>query len=274
MARILDCHIHCSESKDDILIHYARINRLKYTLSELLQMMNENDVVNGLLLSPPLKTGRVLPNEQVIKLCEKSHDKLFPIITVEPSKSSVDHCVKLAKKNKGYVKGFKILLGYFSKYPYDLVYSKVYDYAEQQDLPVLFHTGDTATSTASLAHADPMGLDILANKRQEMKIIACHFGNPWLRETAEVLYKHQNVYADISGLFTIGAKYSNQYLEALSRALVESIYFIGNADKIIFGTDYPVERHPDAINFVQKLKINASDIEDIFSNNARRVFDI
>lgn len=271
---IIDCHIHCSESKEDALIPYAKMNGLNYNLSELLAMMEENNVVSGLLLSPPQNNGSPVPNREIHRLCMKSKDRLFPIVTVKPLGSEVSKCLELARANQGYVKGFKILLGYFANYPYDQVYSRIYTYAESHNLPVMFHTGDTASSTASLVHAKPMGLDVLANERQELKIVVCHFGNPWLHDTAEILYKHPNVFADISGLFTVGAKYSRRYLNCLARALSEAIYFVGTAEKVIFGTDYPIERYSDAIKFTKSLKLTRDDIRKIFSANAKKVFDI
>jgi predicted TIM-barrel fold metal-dependent hydrolase len=272
--KIIDCHIHCSENNQDALMKFAKENGLKYNLSELLSMMDANDVVTGLLLSPPLTSGRPLPNTEVLKLCKKSKGKLFPIITVEPELKEVEKSLEVAKQNKGYVKGFKILLGYFSNYPYDKVYSRIYDYAESEGLPVMFHTGDTASSNASLEHARPLNLDVLANKRENLKILACHFGNPWFHETAELLYKHPNVFADISGLFATGAVYSAQYLAYLCRAISEAIYFVGNSDKIVFGTDYPVERYRDAIGFTKRLRLRQEDIRNIFSQNAKKVFEI
>jgi predicted TIM-barrel fold metal-dependent hydrolase len=272
--KIIDCHIHCSESNQDALVGFARANGLKYNLGELLTMMEDYNVSSGLLLSPPKTNGKPVPNKEILRLCRKSKGKLFPIVTVEPSSSAVSECLELAKKNKGYTKGFKILLGYFPVYPAHKVYSRIYDYAESTDLPVMFHTGDTASKTASLEHANPLSLDVLANKRQSLKIVACHFGNPWFHETAELLYKHPNVYADISGLFSVGAKYSNQYLKYLARAVSEAIYFVGSAEKIIFGTDYPVERYSDAIKFTKSLQLELDDIGKIFSENAKKVFQL
>jgi uncharacterized protein len=272
--KIIDCHIHCSESKQDALSSFAKANGLKYNLSELLSMMERNDVVSGLLLSPPQTNGRPLPNIEISKLCKKSKGRLFPIITVEPSSDQVEKCLKFAKESKGYAKGFKILLGYFPIYPYDKIYSRIYDYAEPYNLPVMFHTGDTASATGSLEHARPLNLDVLANERQDLKIIACHFGNPWFHETAELLYKHRNVFADISGLFAMGARYSSQYLSYLARAVSEAIYFAGNAEKVLFGTDYPVEKYSDAIKFTKRLRLREDDIRKIFSENAKKVFDL
>jgi predicted TIM-barrel fold metal-dependent hydrolase len=270
---IVDCHIHCSESGKDALTSYARENGLKYNLGELVSLMEENGVNCGLLLSPPQKNGKPIPNAEILKLCRRSKDKLFPIVTVEPTGNEVEECLKFARQNKDSVKGFKILLGYFPVYATHKVYARIYDYAERENLPVMFHTGDTASRTASLEHARPLSLDPLANKREDLKIVVCHFGNPWFHEAAELLYKHPNVYADISGLFVTGAKYSQHYLKYLSRTVSEAIYFVGSADKILFGTDYPIERYSDAIMFAKSLKLDNLDTQKILSQNARKVFD-
>jgi predicted TIM-barrel fold metal-dependent hydrolase len=274
MSKIIDCHIHCSESKEDALVSYAIANGLKYNLAELFEAMDQSDVEHGLLLSPPMKNGKPLDNKKIVNMCKKSKDRLFPIITVEPSRKQVERSIEVAKTQKSYVKGFKILLGYFPLYPYDKIYKKIYDYAERENLPVMFHTGDTATSAGSLEHAKPLAIDILANERPDLKIVICHFGNPWLQDTGEIMYKHSNVYSDISGLFVTGAKYSRDYMKYLIKAVSDVIYFVGRADKVLFGTDYPIERYTDAINFARSLKLDIIDIDNILSRNAKRVFDV
>ena len=52
----------------------------------------------------------------------------------------------------------------------------------------------------------------------------------------------------------------------------QAMYFAGGADKVIFGSDYPVTHPLAAISLVEKLEIDARDREKIFSENARRVF--
>jgi uncharacterized protein len=274
MKKIFDCHIHCSDRSDDILIPYAKMSGVKYNLAELLSLMDKNDIFGGLLLSPPLSNGKPLPNPEVISLCNKSKGKLFPVLTVEPTKSSVRAATDLAKKNSGYVRAFKILLGYYDVYPDDEVFSKLYDRAEESGLPVMFHTGDTATPDGSLKHSHPLNIDALANVRPELKIVVCHFGNPWLHDTAELLYKHQNVYADISGMFAGGSKYSEKYLRFLSRSLSEAIYFVGSAEKILFGSDYPVENFADALRLAKSLDVDSDQIDKILAENARQIFSL
>src|SRR5579884_1811317 len=124
MNKIIDSHIHCSDSSgDDLLIPYAEINHLKYNL-------------RGFLLSPPIRGNVPLPNEKIIEQCERSEGKLCPILTVEPSRNAVSDAITLAKAYKSEVRGFKIRLGYVECFASDEVFDPLYDFAESENLPV------------------------------------------------------------------------------------------------------------------------------------------
>lgn len=271
MVSVVDAHIHLSENAQDELIPYAEANRLDYDMGELLRLMQENEIERGLLLSPPLKGGVPLPNEKVLELSRRSNGVLSPIFTVEPAAEDVERAVALAQTNKE-VRGFKIRLGYLRVFADDQVYDPLYAYAESQSLPVMFHTGDTATSTGSLEHSHPLTLDRLANGRPGLRVVICHFGNPWIQDVAELIYKHPNVYADISGLAVGGSKYTEGYVDFLAEQLTHAIYYAGGAGKVIFGTDYPVSTPAVALGLVRKLRVDDADRDAILAGNARRLF--
>jgi len=271
MQGIIDAHVHLSEHRQDELIPYATLNGLEYDMAELLRLMDDNGIIGGLLLSPPLKGGTPLPNERILELCMKSNARLSPIFTVEPFPDDVRRALDLARRNRE-VKGFKIRLGYLKVFADDPVYDPLYAFAEAEDLPVMFHTGDTATRNGSLEHAHPLTLDRLANVHPGMKVVVCHFGNPWTQDVAELVYKHPYVYADISGLVVGGSKYLEGYLDSLADQLSRAIFYAGGAEKVIFGTDYPVSTPALGLALVERLKVDAVDREAILSRNARKVF--
>jgi len=272
LQEIIDAHVHLSEREDDALIRFSRMNGLRYTLDELLDTMKRCGIARGLLLSPPLQGNVALPNDKVIALCARSGGMLAPVVTVEPTGKDVKAAVNLAKENKKEVKAFKIRMGYVNASAESPVFNGLYDYAESEGLPVLFHTGDTAFSTGDLSRSHPLTLDGLANKREGLTIILCHFGNPWFEDVAELIYKHPNVYADISGLITGSKGYAEKYVEWLAKKISEAIYFAGGAGKIIFGTDYPVTKHVEALDLVRRLDVEEGDKEKILWSNAERVF--
>jgi predicted TIM-barrel fold metal-dependent hydrolase len=262
-----------SERREDALNRFARKNGLRYTLGELLGTMRRYKIVLGLLLSPPLQGGVPLPNEEVIRLCRRSKGMLAPVITVEPTARQVRAALRLAEENRKEIKAFKVRLGYVKASAETPVFDRLYDYAESEGLPVLFHTGDTAFSTGDLTRSHPLTLDGLANKREELAIILCHFGNPWFEDVAELIYKHPNVYADISGLTTGGA-YAEKYAEWLVKKISEAVYFAAGAEKIIFGTDYPITKHSETLALVRRLEVDERDKEKILWRNAERVFGL
>ncbi len=276
MRRIFDAHLHCSEDPNDPLIHFARMNGLSYTLEELLRLMAENGVYSGLLLSAPLKDWSPISSKKILELCNRSRGTLKPTFTVEPSKEKVAQEIELAKKHRDELKGFKIRLGYNQVYAYDKIYDPLYDYAESIELPVLFHTGDTASTSGSLMHSHPLTIDRLANERPALKIVICHFGNPWFDDVGELIYKHPNVHADISGLAagSGGTRFSEGYLDFLGRRLSEAASFAGGVDKFIFGTDYPIETYATAMKLVGKLKLEGIDEEKLLHLNAEKLFKI
>jgi uncharacterized protein len=274
VQKIIDSHVHLSERKDDALRRFASMNGIAYTLDDLVGSMKKHQVEHGLLLSPPMNDGAPLANEEIIKLCRRSEGLLSPVVTVEPSKKAVAAAIKLADENNKEVKAFKVRLGYVDAAADDPVFSGVYDYAEKMGIPVLFHTGDTATDDGDLMRSNPMNLDRLANKRAELKIVLCHFGNPWFEEVAELIYKHQNVFADMSGLTTGGGLYPQKFAGVLARKLSEAVYFAGGADKILFGTDYPVTKLSDALDLVEGMEIDEAEKRNILRDNAKRVFDL
>src|SRR2546430_12482968 len=219
---------------------------LRSCLDELLGTMDSYGTVGGMLLSPPLQGAASLPNEKIITLCTRSGGLLAPVVTVEPTAKDVKAAVKLAEENKREVKAFKVRLGYVKASAESSVFKGLYDYAESEGLPVLFHTGDTAFSTGDLARSHPLTLDGLANKREGLSLILCHFGNPWFEDVAELIYKHPNVYADISGLITGSKGYAEKYAEWLAKKISEAIYPPRVAEKRNFATEYPTTEQSEA----------------------------
>ena len=93
-------------------------------------------------------------------------------------------------------------------------------------------------------------------------------------DTAELLYKHPNVYADISGMVVGGGSYTKEYIRMISRRIREAVYYAGGAEKFLFGTDYPVETYEDGLSLVSALEITQADKEKILWRNASRLFSI
>jgi predicted TIM-barrel fold metal-dependent hydrolase len=73
-------------------------------------------------------------------------------------------------------------------------------------------------------------------------------------------------------LITPSDAYADKFVEWLAKKISEAIYYAGGAQKVIFGTDYPVTTHSETLGLVRKLEVEESDKEKILWSNAERVF--
>jgi hypothetical protein len=167
--------------------------------------------------------------------------------------------------------GIKLYPGYEPFYPHDKRYRKVYDLCEQFDIPVMLHTGDVMTSGV-LEYATPLHVDRLASSRPELKIIMCHMGNPWQLDAAAVTFKNENVYADTAGLFY--KKLGEHAKLFLHRKIEEFVHWNEKAEKLVFGSDWPITSVKDTIALINSLHFSKKEKHKIFCGNAKKLFGL
>jgi predicted TIM-barrel fold metal-dependent hydrolase len=98
-------------------------------------------------------------------------------------------------------------------------------------------------------------------------------GDPWVRETAEILRKNPNVYTDISGLL-VGDKL---YFEGMGREPLilnefrHALVYAARWDNILFGTDWPLVPMDAYCEFVARL-IPEKYLENVLGKNALNIF--
>lgn len=172
-----------------------------------------------------------------------------------------------------YTVGIKIYLGYYPFYAFDDVYAPVYDLAASFDLPVVFHTGDTFSPRGLLKYAHPLTIDEVAVKHPRNRFVMAHFGDPWMLDAAEVVYKNPNVFADLSGLMVGDARELKRirstphFFDHFKHALA----FCDRPDKLMFGTDWPLTPIAPYMDFIDH-HVPAAARNDIFGDTALHVF--
>ena len=173
----------------------------------------------------------------------------------------------------GTLRGLKIYLGYFPFPPHAPVYSAFYRLAEEYNVPVIFHAGDTESSDKKLNYAHPLGIDEIAADYRGVNFLIAHLGNPWLMDAAEVVTKNENVYADLSGCVAGVDDYASVNSYQLPR-LQEAVKWIGNSSRLLYGSDWPLTPMKNYIEFVRTLFPDHDDQEKVFYKNAIKLFAI
>ena len=144
----------------------------------------------------------------------------------------------------------KAYLGYLHFGPEDPKYLPYYKIAAKYHLPVIFHTGDNWSTTAKLKYAHPLRVDEVAVDHPDVRFVLAHFGNPWLFDAAEVIFKNTNVWADLSGLFVgsnqeindllDGAKARDSAAGQVFSELNRAIAYVCDYKRFLYGSDWPL----------------------------------
>ncbi len=212
--------------------------------------------------------------EKLLDTVRGHNTSLYPIGSVSPlsqKKPSLEQVEVWLKT--GQIHGLKFYTGYEYFYPADLIVRPYLELLATHGKPAVFHSGDTYRNikNAKLKYAHPLMIDDLAAEMPSLKIIIAHLGYPWIIDAAEVCFKNENVYADLSG-FVYGL-----FKEAdrrVFRGLVKQfIQYAGGTEKLLFGTDWPVSDQKSYVGVVKSI-FSQKEKEKIFSKNAIKVFSI
>jgi predicted TIM-barrel fold metal-dependent hydrolase len=156
-------------------------------------------------------------------------DTLVGFMSVDPTQDGWQRDMRNGHKELG-LRGIKLLPMYAGFRPDDDLLNPLWKYAQQNQLPVLLHTGTTFISQAELECTLPRHLDRVGIRFPDVKIVMAHLGHPYEGECIAVIRKHANVYADISALHYRPFQFYHSLM------LVQEY---GVWDKLLFGSDYP-----------------------------------
>ena len=123
-----------------------------------------------------------------------------------------------------------------------------------------------------MKYSHPLHVDEIATDFPRMNIVMAHLGNPWTVDGAEVIYKNDNVYADISGFLTDFE--SEAYNQLVITKINQAIAYAG-ADKLLFGSDWPIISIKRYLQFMlSNLKLGNEAKEKFLFKNAKKLFKL
>lgn len=173
----------------------------------------------------------------------------------------------------GLVKGIKLYPGY-DRYPInDPSLEAVFRIAAKHDVPVMIHCGDTFAKEAKVRMAHPLLVDDIAIDFPDVRFVICHLGNPWFLDTAQVLYKNDNVYADVSGLALVDP--GDAYMRFLADGVQRMVAYMGDpGPKLMYGTDWPLADMGMYRELFDRLGLPDEAMDGILWKTAAELFGI
>ena len=261
---VIDAHCHVYPDKIAVKAATATGNfysipmNFDGTVSTLLKEGEKAGVDKFIIQSVATTPGQVRSINEFIRRTVDAHpDKMYGLGTLHPDSADlagdVEHILELG------LKGVKLHpdIQQFKLDDYRCL--KIYELCEKHNLPILAHTGDSRYDFSNPNRLIPI-LDIY----DKLTIIGAHFGgwSMW-EEASYILYENKRLYVDCSSAF-----YS-----LTDEKIVEIIRLYG-ADRVLFGTDYPMWTPEDEVKRLKSLPLTDEEKEKIFSLNAIKVFNL
>jgi uncharacterized protein len=203
-----------------------------------------------------------VPVSAVAELVEQAPDRVRGLYGIDPwTRMDGVRALEDAVRRQGFVGahlhpyGFGLGLDDAAYYPF---YAK----CVELDVPLVVQVGHSAESMPSAA-GRPLLLDNVALYFPELRIVAAHTGWPWVEELIALAWKHRNLFI---GTSAHAPKYWDPAL----------LRFLGSRGmgKVLFGTDYPVLRHAEALAQVEALGLRDEARAWLLRETARKVFKL
>lgn len=188
-------------------------------------------------------SGIHVSNDDVAEFVKDAGPNVVGFLSVDPTEDGATEEVERAALELG-LQGVKLGPPYQAISPVDPRCMRVFAKAESLGLPVLIHQGAVFVSSGRLNDANPLLIDDVALAFPDLKIVIAHMGHPWVHETAIVMRRHPNVFADIAAMI----KRPNMLTQGL---LAAKEY--GVLDKVLFGTDFPFASVEDTISSLRRV---------------------
>jgi uncharacterized protein len=271
----VDVHVHPSRFSRHGAA-FAERNGIEYSPRGLLREMDSAGIGWGVFLCPRLAPTLEDGLANVSEVSALSSGRLLPTGTVDPTRgeAEVARAVELWSRNPTRLSGIKLYPGYL---PFDVTDPRlepVFQWAEQERVPVWVHQGDTADPEGLIRYARPIFLDEVAVRWRSVRFVLCHLGNPWMEEAAELVYKNENVYADTSGLLNPFAERYGAQVDRMRTRLHHAVLAVGDVGKILYGSDWPISSIREGVGLVEGLDLPRADKERILGGNARELLGL
>lgn len=205
-------------------------------------------------------------NDKVLALARESDGRFFPIGSVHPA-DGPEALAELDRIAGAGIKGLKLHPNTQAFDVADPAVAEVVRRAATHHLPVLF-------DAYSPFDADQPGKFIrLAMEVPEAKIILAHAHGPRFADLLvyQILARYpwwrRNVYVDLSATTALLA--NGPFAEQLAWVCRQ----VG-VDRLLFGSDYPLDQPRDAVNAVRSLGWTAEELHAILYANAAALFGL
>ena len=263
MYPIIDCHCHiypvkiAEKATASIGKFYDLPMSYHGTAAEMIEKRRESGITHSVVFSVATKPQQVESINNFIAEEVAALPNLVGLGAVHPEsenqEADIGHIISLGLKG---VKLHPDIQGFDIDDPRCM---KIYEICRERGLLVLIHMGDPRYDYSS-----PDRLVKVLDTFGDLKVIGAHFGGwgVW-KEATEKLSKYQNLTVDCSSSFAF-----------ISPEEAKDIVRKYGAEKVIFGTDYPMWEYKAELERFHALGLTDEEEQMILYKNAAKLFGI
>lgn len=256
-------HVHIG-SDPFVTEEGKQITGKKVTIPNLVIQMDKNKIAKAVILALDIPDHKV-KDEYVYEISKKFSKRFIPCACINPLKYD-DFGVERVKQLKNF-KLIKLMPPYQFFYPDDVRLYPFYKECVRHKKLLIFHTGTTDYAFTKLKYSHPLRIDSIAVDFPKLKILMAHAGDPWFKETADILIKNRNVYADISGII-LGSdptRGKNNLIDFFDKFLA-----LFPEKKLMYGSDWPFARFEDYKDVINNYPFRKSFVNKLCFKNAEK----
>ncbi|MGO5249969.1 amidohydrolase family protein [Atopobiaceae bacterium LCP21S3_F11] len=204
-------------------------------------------------------------NEEVKTLVDMAPEKFIGFASVDPHDPEAPAKLEHAFADLG-LRALALYPARQKFYPMDAELATLYDICEKYNRPVFFSAGMSWEPHTLSKYGRPIEFEELAETRPNLRICIGRFGWPWVEETAMLMVKHSNVYADT------GLLYFDCAQEFFTRLFTQEIpmTWIDRSlrHQVMFGSGQPRFEQIRMAHALDNLGLRESTLELIKGQNA------
>ena len=261
---VIDVHAHVYPEKialraaESIGAFYGVPMRHPGSVPVLLQCMERGGIGRSLIHSVALQPARVTTVNDFISGQVREHpDRLTGYATLHPDMTENEAADELARALALGLRGVKLHNDMQRIAIDDPRMDKIYA-ACQDACPLLLHMGD------SRYHYDnPAQLPGVLRRFPRLRVIGAHMGGYTEWREARQYLQHENVLVDCS----------SSYFALGDAGLRDAIRFFG-ADRVLFGTDFPMWDPAEEVRHVRGLGLTDDELDKVLCGNARTLLGL
>jgi uncharacterized protein len=228
------------------------------------EAMDAADVAFGLLSAWHGPGGPMISNDEVAGWVEEHPDRFAALAAVDLARPmegvrELRRCVT----ELGF-KGLRMIPWLWEAPPTDRRYYPLYAACVELGVPFCTQVGHTGPLRPSETGRPIPYIDQVAIDFPELVIVCGHIGYPWTEEMVAVARKHEHVYIDTSAY--TARRYPPE--------LVAYLRTRGGSRKVMFGSNHPMIAPAQALEHLNRLKIEDETEEQFLHANAERVFGL